>query len=30
MPISNTAPFLLRLYQYQKERFPIAGHGFAA
>ena len=27
MPISNTAPFLLRLYQYQKERFPIAGHG---
>lgn len=27
MPITQTAPLLLRLYQYQKERFPLLGHG---
>jgi len=25
--ITNNSPMVLRLYQYQKERFPILGHG---
>ena len=24
---ANKAPFIVRFYQYQKERFPILGHG---
>jgi 4-hydroxybenzoate polyprenyltransferase len=26
-PEENNAPFIKRFYQYQKERFPFAGHG---
>lgn len=27
LPIGNDSPFYLRLYQYQKERFPLVGNG---
>jgi len=27
MPVTQKASFLLRLYQYQAERFPVLGHG---